>query len=282
MNYVIFDLEWNRHPKTLQEKCPDEIIQIGAVKYDAQLRYQGSFSCMIKPQIYHKIEPAVEKMTGLTIQRLEREGIPFPVAFAEFRNFMGKRFVLMSWGMQDASVLRSNCRYYNEKEGLDFLTRFADLQRYATGQLAADGKQNQLGLKMAADLFPISYEEESLHDALVDAAISGEVFIRIFDKKKFSRYIVNAQEINQHYKNIHITDLSHKAVDKREFRMRCPSCGRYAKRAEAWTKQGNKFAAEHSCKRCGISFIASVEVFLTYGNKVKYKKKIRLPEKGVE
>lgn len=278
MNYVIFDLEWNRHPKTLQEQCPDEIIQIGAVKYDSQLRYQGSFGCMIKPRLYRKIEPTVEKMTGLSIQKLEKEGLPFPEAFEEFRKFMGKKFVLMSWGMQDASVLRSNCRYYNEKEPLDFLANFADLQRYATGQLAKDSKQTQLGLKPAADLFPIPYEEESLHDALVDAAISGEVFVRIFDKKKFSRYIVNAREMNQHYKNIHITDLSHKAVDKREFRMRCPSCGKYAGRTEAWAKLGNKFAAEHRCERCGITFTASVEVLLTYGNKVKYKKKIRLPE----
>ena len=120
MNYIIFDLEWNRHSKTLQEKCPDEIIQIGAVKYDAQLRYQGSFSCMIRPQLYHKIEPTVEKMTGLTIQKLNREGVPFLEAFREFRKFMGRKFVLMSWGMQDASVLRSNCRYYEKEEKFDF------------------------------------------------------------------------------------------------------------------------------------------------------------------
>ena len=135
---------------------------------------------------------------------------------------------------------------------------------------------------MAADFFPISYEEESLHDALVDAAISGEVFVRIFDKRKFWSYIVDAREINQHYKNIHITDLSHKAIDKREFRMRCPSCGRYAKRASTWTKQGNKFAADHHCKHCDESFIGSIEIFLTYGNEVKYKKKIRVPDAKVE
>lgn len=281
MNYVIFDLEWNRHSRTLQEKCPDEVIQIGAVKYDAQLRYSGSFSCMIRPQIYRRLEPTVEKMTGLTIGKLDREGVPFVEAFDAFRSFMGHKFVLMSWGMQDPSVLRANCHYYDERAKLDFLSRFADLQRFASEQLSVDGKQQQIGLSAAADCFPIPYEEESLHDALVDAAISGEVFVRIFDKKKFSRYIVDAREINQHYKNIHITDLSHKAVDKRQFRMHCPSCGRCLKRTGPWTKQGYKFAAEHVCSRCGTCLIGSVEILLTYGSEVKYKKRLRLPDNSL-
>lgn len=278
MNYIIFDLEWNRYARAVKGKCPDEVIQIGAVKYDDALEYAGSFNCMIKPSLYRKMEPTVEKMTGLTIDKLEKEGVPFQTAFREFKKFMGKQFVLMSWGMQDASVLRSNCRYYNPGASVEWLARFADLQRYASDILAEGEGQRQIGLKIAADRFPIPYEEESLHDALVDATISGEVFERIFDKKRFSRYVVDAREINQHYKNVHITDLEHKCVDKRELKMRCPCCGRYAQRKRGWNKQGNRFVSVYACRKCGREFACSIEILLTYANVVKYKKRMKLIE----
>lgn len=278
MNYIIFDLEWNRYARNVKGACPDEVIQIGAVKYDSHMQYMGSFNCLIKPGLYHKIEPTVEKMTGLTIKKLENEGVPFPAAFHAFRKFMGKKFVLMSWGMQDASVLRSNCLYYNKNERLDWLVRFADLQRYASDELDAESKQRQIGLKIAADYFPIEYEEETLHDALVDATISGEVFVRIFNRKRFSKYIVDATEVNQHYRNIHITDLSHKSVDKRELKMRCPDCGRYAQKKRGWYKQGSKFVSLHTCKKCNTEFICTVEILLTYANAVRYKKRVKVLE----
>jgi DNA polymerase III epsilon subunit-like protein len=278
MNYIIFDLEWNRYARAVKGACPDEIIQIGAVKYDSHMRFQGSFNCMILPQLYNRMEPTVEKMTGITIKKLQKEGVPFPAAFREFKKFMGKKFILMSWGMQDASVLRSNCRYYDKNESMECLLRFADLQRYSSDILSGGAKQHQLGLKNAADFFPIDYEEETLHDALVDATISGEVFARIFDKKRFAKYIVNAAEMNQHYKNVHITDLSHKCIDRRELRMRCPVCGRYAQKTKGWFKRGSKFVSQHNCRRCGTDFICSLEILLTYANAVKYKKRVKLLE----
>ena len=65
MNYIIFDLEWNRYARAVKGKCPDEVIQIGAVKYDDALEYAGSFNCLIKPGLYRKMEPTVEKMTDV-------------------------------------------------------------------------------------------------------------------------------------------------------------------------------------------------------------------------
>ncbi len=278
MDYIIFDLEWNRYARCVKWACPDEVIQIGAVKYDSHMNYLGSFNCLIRPGLYNKIEPTVEKMTGITMKKLEKEGVPFPVAFREFRKFMGKKFVLMSWGMQDASVLRSNCLYYDKTIPLDWLTRYADLQKYASDVIEKDSKQRQIGLKIAADSFPIEYEEETLHDALVDATISGEVFVRIFDKRRFAKYVVNAVEINQHYKNIHITDLAHKCVDKRQLKMRCPTCGRYAQVKKGWYKQGGKFISQNYCKKCGTEFVCSLEILLTYANVVKYKKRVKILE----
>ncbi len=275
MEYIIFDLEWNRYARAVKRKCPDEIIQIGAVKYNKNLEYAGSFSRLIRPVLYQHMEPTVEEMTGITMELLREEGVPFNRAIKEFRQFIGQDSVLMSWGMQDASILRENCLYYNKEMNLGFLKRFADLQKYATRILSKHSGQQQMGLKIAADVFPLWYDEEKLHDALVDASLSGEVFARIFEDKKFTPYIVDASQLNQHYKNIHITDLDNPAVKKNELWMHCPDCGRFLKKKRDWRRQGKKFVSLQRCKKCGIDLACTVEVLLTYGDIIKYKKRCR-------
>lgn len=153
MNYVIFDLEWNRYAKKLKPKCPDEIIQIGAVKYDSELNYIGSFNRLIKPVLYNKLEPRVEELTGITMDMLLSDGVPFPKAFKEFKRFMGEDFVLMSWGVQDAAILRENCLYYNRDISINWLKRFADLQNFVSEDKRIKCEQNQPGLKMLSSAF---------------------------------------------------------------------------------------------------------------------------------
>ena len=85
MDYIIFDLEWNRLVKSVKTRCPDEIIQIGAVKYNSQMQCIGSFNRLIRPVLYKKIEPTVRKLTGLDIPILKRDGVPFSKAIKEFK-----------------------------------------------------------------------------------------------------------------------------------------------------------------------------------------------------
>lgn len=280
MNYIIFDLEWNRYAKGVRAGCPDEIIQIGAVKYNAKLEPIDTFSRLIKPMIYKKMESTVERMTGITIELLEEEGVYFNKALKEFRHFMGNPpFVLMSWGMQDAAILRCNCLHYNKDIKLNFMTSYADLQNYASKTITGEKQPGQMGLSNAADACNIPYDEETLHNALVDAKLSGEVFVNIFDKEKFSPFIVDASKLNHHYKSLHITDIDNKMVDKKEFRVACPVCGRFVRKRQGWFKQGKKFISIHSCKHCGVDLLCTLEILLTYGNQVHYKKKCKVIEK---
>jgi len=226
MDYIIFDLEWSRNVRHVIPACPDEIIQIGAVKYDKNLNYKGSFNRFIKTGVYDKVDNRVAHITGITKEHLMRFGIPFMQAFREFKAFMGRDCVLMSWGPQDIQVLRINAQYYNKDIKLNFMQKFADLQRYAARQLHADEKQ-QLGLKTAADLCEIPYEEETLHDAHVDAEISGEVFVRIFDKKNFSEIIYNAADsFKEKGKTM--------KPDGAQFILTCPDCAVPLKNKSSW------------------------------------------------
>ena len=280
MDYIIFDLEWNRWSKKVKLKCPDEIIQIGAVKYDSELNYVGSYNCLIKPSIYNKIEPMVQEITGINMEMLNESGVPFSKAFKGFRQFMGRDFVLMSWGLQDAAILRENCVYYNRDINLAWLRRFADLQGFVAGDERIESEQNQPGLKNSVISLGIEYDEKAFHNALVDATLSGEVFIKVFDKERFDKFIFDARKIDSRLKGIHITDLRSVAINKKEFLIRCPKCGKFAAKTAGWYKRGKSFFALHKCRACKAEMISMMEVLLYADDSIKYKKRINLIEKA--
>ena len=274
MNYIIFDLEWNRFTRAVKVRCADEIIQIGAVKYNENMEFLGSFKRYIKPVLYKKMEPTVEKLTGISMSLLKREGVSFPEALNDFCEFVGQDAVLMSWGSQDADILKKNCSYFCSGKSLSFLCKFVDVQRYVTHTLSKGGN-NQIGVKNAADKLLIPYEESKLHDALVDAEISGKVFAKIFDLEKLEKYIVDASKKTISFKDVPITDLSSKLIDKTVFKVRCPECGRPIRKRISWTLSGSKFVSCQVCRRCNKRYFCSVEILKSYGNVIKYKKKIK-------
>ena len=279
MDYVIFDLEWNRYAKKVKLKCPDEIIQIGAVKYDEDLNYVGSFNCFIRPALYNRIEPMVQEITGITMDMLDKEGVPFSKAFKCFREFMGRDSILMSWGVQDAAILRENGVYYNRDINTSFLKNFVDLQSYVAGDKRIVSEQNQPGLKNAVISLGIEYDEKTLHNALVDATLSGEVFAETFDKERFEKYVFDARKLELHHKGIHITDLKSGFINKREFLIRCPRCGKFASKTSGWYRRAKSFFAIHRCRACKCDMLSMVEVLLFADDKIKYKKKTNIIEK---
>ena len=123
MNYIVLDLEFNqafpfKSGKKVEPnpECPFEIIQIGAVKLNEHFEQLDSFNCMISPQIYPRLHPFVEKITGIRPKMLA--GQPhFPEAYQAFLTFIGKKpAVLCAWGGDDINpvpqhpVLQSGCR----------------------------------------------------------------------------------------------------------------------------------------------------------------------------
>ena len=79
MTYIILDLEWNqpisyqsRTYREVGDKLIFEMIQIGAVKLDADLNPADSISIPIAPTHYLRIHPRIRRMTGLDSETLAR------------------------------------------------------------------------------------------------------------------------------------------------------------------------------------------------------------------
>ncbi len=180
MNYIVFDLEFNQSfdfkigaSARSNPQCPFEIIQIGAVKLNSDFDKVGEFNYYIKPVIYKRLHPYVEKITGIKQSDLN-SGFSFTEAFSNFCSFMdSKEDILCSWGSDDIKSLYRNVKYHNISSS-KIPDRYINIQGYATSYLKYEpGKA--IGLRNAVELLNLDIASD-FHNALNDAAYTAEIF----------------------------------------------------------------------------------------------------------
>ncbi len=181
MNYIVFDLEFNQPfnfktgAKTrLNPRCPFEVIQIGAVKLDENFEMIGSFNGLIKPTVYKRIHPYVEKITGFTKETF-KDAPSFEETYNAFLQFMGDKDenVLCTWGIDDVKSLFRNIIFYKiDTETISH--KCINVQKYATEFLECEPGKS-IGLKNAVVKLNIP-EGENYHNALNDADYTAKIF----------------------------------------------------------------------------------------------------------
>ncbi len=83
-----------------------EIVQIGAMRFDADLQMVATFDMLIKPVKNPVLSDYFIQLTGIRQEQVERTGVPFAEALAQFRDFIGTA-PTASYGGDD-SVVREN------------------------------------------------------------------------------------------------------------------------------------------------------------------------------
>ncbi|HPU63333.1 MAG TPA: 3'-5' exonuclease [Mobilitalea sp.] len=194
MKYIVIDLEFNQDPDSLinseidnsvsdsnnpspKIRYPYEIIQIGAVKLDENLRPEGTFNRYVKPTIYGSITPHITELTGITLERLQSE-TTFGKVYDEFTEFIeDKENILCVWGIIDIKTLYKNIKYHNLDESL-LPKKYINIQPYTSVYLG-QSKKRLLNLKFCAEALGIEINS-TFHDALHDAMYTAEIFRKIF------------------------------------------------------------------------------------------------------
>ena len=186
MEYIVFDLEFNQgfdkklNKTVSDEKCPFEILQIGAVKLDADLNIIDTFNTFVKPNIYKEIHPFIKKMTNI-IHEDVKDAPNFPQAFNNFKEFMNNdKNILCVWCNGDLKELYRNIKYYNlSTENLS--NTYINVQHHASIYFNnPTGKS--IGLQNAITLLQLN-QDKSYHNALNDAYYTSLVFKNIFNDK---------------------------------------------------------------------------------------------------
>lgn len=183
MFFIIFDLEFNQDISSLQNfereraPYPFEIIQIGAIKLDAELNTLGVFNRYVKPTFYTKMNPYVSELTGITTAQLLEEA-PFSEIYKDYIAFIHESDpIFCTWGMSDIIELFRNVQYHKLDQKL-LPRKVIDLQLYVT-ELFNRTKKNRLRLQHAVELLDIPITGQ-FHNALQDAFYTAEVFKKVY------------------------------------------------------------------------------------------------------
>ncbi|MBQ6274586.1 MAG: exonuclease domain-containing protein [Oscillospiraceae bacterium] len=170
MNYVVVDLEWNQamsSKSSVFNKLPihlrGEIIEIGAVKLDENMRPTEEFSVDVKPVYFRRMHYKVKKITGFDKERLAR-GLSFPDAMEQFRAWCGDGVTFLTWGCDDQGILEQNIIIHDLD--WDWIDGWINLQLIYN--LQTGGDKNQKSLASAMEHFEIE-QTRVAHDALGDA-----------------------------------------------------------------------------------------------------------------
>lgn len=183
MNFIIFDLELNQDFSSSDNfdgkisSFPFEIIQIGAVKLDKDLKTMATFNRFVKPTIYQKISPFIASLTGITTEQLIKEE-PFPAVYQSYAEFIGGAdSIFCIWGMSDIKEIFNNVKYHHINPEL-LPKRYLNLQPFMASHFNLP-KKTMLRLQHAVELLRIPMTQP-FHDAFHDAYYTTQVFKKIY------------------------------------------------------------------------------------------------------
>ena len=206
MNYIVLDMEWNQPwpgspsaRKVLPVQIRGEIIQIGAIRLTEDQQVADEFQIMIKPKYYRHLNRRVSKLTGIKETRLTEEGVPFPFAMEQFRDWCGDDIVFLTWGFDDIGILRENLQLFDMDTA--FTDRWYNAQMIFNAQ--TDGSNSQKALKTAMETLGIEATRPA-HDALGDAYHTALICARLDLKKGMAEY---DEALKSHENGFHGAEL---------------------------------------------------------------------------
>ena len=285
MDYIVFDLEWNqsntgREPEI--EDLPFEIIEIGAVKLNNEMKFISEFSQLIKPKVYQEMHYITRKLIHMQMEELQC-GKPFPLVIDEFLEWCGKDSIFCTWGPLDLVELQRNMSFYNMQPLSDKPFQFLDVQKLFS--LAYEDGKKRRNLEYAIDFLKIE-KDIPFHRAFSDAYYTGKILERIneADVNKENAILNNVSydvynlpkkkrdeiyTIFDNYAKYITREFNDKAdilMDKTIMGTKCYLCRKNNKRVIKWfTPNGKHYYCVSCCEKHGY---------------MKSKIRVRKSEKG--
>ncbi|AJS58403.1 3'-5' exonuclease [Paenibacillus sp. IHBB 10380] len=182
MDYIILDIEFNG--RKFASDLPMEVIEIGAVKLDSSLRQIDSFSSLIKPVYFSKLNSFIKKKTGIPQEGIDQaEG--FRKVITDFQSWLNQseEFLLVTWGGEDLKRIVYDTRMHKLDDSLWMAANYFDLLK---GFVRYKNVTNDVSVEAALIDLNIT-ATGTAHRALDDAQMTSEVFRTIFEALDFER-----------------------------------------------------------------------------------------------
>ena len=271
MNYIVLDMEWNqpfapRYRVQRPVRLLGEIVQIGAVKLDEAFRTIDTFTIMIKPKHYRRMNWRVAKLTKIGTADLS-EGLPFPDAFLRLKNWCGDDFAFLTWGQNDVPMLRDNMCLHHLDEG--WIPKTYNVQVIYDTQIAKERRQCSL----QSALERIGEEGCRSHDALNDA-VNTVCICRHLDMPKglaaydeTALHATAADRLCRHEFEAAFPTKKAALEDDRLRRFPCPVCGETTSCGDWLPQSSDKVIALATCRDHQPLFVR-VKLWRTSAHKV--------------
>ncbi|HBP39061.1 MAG TPA: hypothetical protein DD640_10060 [Clostridiales bacterium] len=281
MDFIVFDLEWNvagkvnKVDKATQDAIPFEIIEIGAVKLDAELRQTSKFSVFIRPRVYPVLSGQVASVTRRLQQSL-KYGLTFPDAARGFLEWCGPDYLFCTWSENDTSALKMNLKYYGLADQLR--VRCLDVQ-YLFDELIEQADM-QRSIEYAVDFLRLP-KSQPFHQAVNDAWYTGRILAEISaimhkerpDLHLADRYAFdpNINRSSQLFLNDHVS-VEEALTHLQSLPLHCPACESALTQTREWQLEGSKAQAGFTCPEHGriigksrfrVKDSAKVQAFVT-------------------
>ena len=258
---IVFDLEWNQSSYNPNHRMPHEIVEIGACRVDRNFEVVDTFSALIRPKLYKKLDKHIKKVTGITEEELSHGGA-FADVFADFAAWCGDDAQLVTWGRDDFPVLRRNAAFFQcpmpFEPPMDAQLVF--------GFACLGNAHQQMNLHMALEHQQIELEvpeHRAVYDAQCTAALLASIdqaakaleedrlrqlHITIEKEKRIAASMLRSLPTRHTYQ----TDV---LVDEGLMTVLCPKCGRKTQFKTPWFDSGReKYMAIASCAAHGAIY----------------------------
>ncbi len=264
MQYIVLDLEWNQPLsyssaayKSVGGKLLFEMIQIGAVRVDENMRIADSFTQLIRPVHYQKLHPRIRRITHIEQAELD-EAPEFCEAVKSFADWCGQDYILLTWGCDDVSVLRQNMDFFKCETPL---SEIYDVQKLF-GEVLGNSKDRR-GLKSAMEHFSIESDESMpFHNAVNDAYYTAQVFLRLPEPQKVleckltPRKLMHIDRPRERQAIMRVRSTQDTLSSPMALKPPCPSCGKKIDVAEGYVLQSDgRYMALADCPQHGLVLV---------------------------
>ncbi len=261
MNYIIMDLEWNNAYMKSTQKFVNEIIEIGAVKLNAELEIVDTYSELVKPVVSKKLRTRIKDLTHITNEDVFG-GKPFKEAITLLEKWVGDDAIVMTWGDTDIRTMLTNFKCFLKKDKIGFIKQYVDLQRYCQCFIDMENVQ-QAGLSYAAECLQIDAEKYPHHRALDDSLLSAECFKKVYNKEKLNEFIKICDAdfyARLAFKPYIIKSKNDPLIDKNLFNCYCDICGGKVEILKKWKFMNQSFRGVFYCTNCDREFRVNLRI----------------------
>lgn len=176
MNYIILDLEatcWKERSIDKQ----NEIIEIGAVKFDSIGNALGEFNAFVKPKLNPELSEFCVQLTSITQAEIDAAE-PYPIVITKFQDWINldTEYLLCSWGFYDRSQFEKDCRLHGLR--FDWVHRHISLKHQYTS-IANVKKPVGMGKALRNENLTL---EGTHHRGIDDARNISKIFLKHLNK----------------------------------------------------------------------------------------------------